>query len=433
VALTKKPTRRFLWCAKSKQVGRNCFSSSSEPPYSGEKQKLRDGRTYKSRNVSEFPTHWQTGRDSLQHNERIIQKTKNPRRKERGDAIGWQRTNNDRSSSFVGFSQYSYRLCSGNEVLLSNLDASGSAPNKKSENQDGVRVMQSMNASALLDPLKYCKESSRLHSGSRSISGTEMARRLLSGKRDFLLAASKLNKTPVLMDGHGVPPALFQHCVDMAGALLRHYGPDIDECSFRNNRNSKTPDHVRVRRRDATNEVLPAPSAIEGESDEHRNDDEIDWDYNLTLYLTVMGRLAKNLGQVFEISSLQNNDGQKNFTEKNSRLSREDYDNLDNRHDESSPQFSSQWNVEICKGQYFDFQPVGMEGKYNPTPQTCIRPFPVVEFFSHPSSPRVLIRLQGYPAANEEFGSRQHEEQPVSLVFDACIQNPTPVVNLANS
>jgi hypothetical protein len=115
------------------------------------------------------------------------------------------------------------------------------------------------------------------------------------------LAARKLNDDPVVLDGHGVPPALFQHCIDMADALLRHYGPDIVECSFRNHNRSnetsaKAPLQVKVRRRDATNSCLPAPSVVHtsGSDNENNcgksleNNDEIDWDHNLNLYLTVM-------------------------------------------------------------------------------------------------------------------------------------------------
>jgi len=427
VALTKKPARPFL--LSEKHVSRMCFSSSTEPPYSGDKQKLREGKSYKSNNLSELQTQWPSSRDTIRQHDKRITRAKNPRRK--------------RSPSLVSLSPYSYRMCSGKEILLSY--ASGSAPENASDNRNDERVrMQSIDASALLDPLKYCKRSSRLHSGSRSISGTEQARRLLSGKRDFLLAASKLNKTPVLLDGHGVPTALFQHCIDMAGALLRHYGPDIVECSFRNNRNntnSKTPGHVRVRRRDAKNESLPPPSTIDnqGESDEERNQDEVDWDYNLTLYLTVMERLAKNLGQVFEISSFPKED-QMLVSEMNAHSSHEHYkyDEIDHDVDASSTQFSPQWNVGIFEGAYFDFEAAvdGTDEKYNHP----IRPFPVVEFVPDPNSPfsgRVLIRLQGYPVANQEFDDtespRQRQEQSVSLIFDARIQNPTAVVNFVNS
>ncbi len=278
VALTKKPARPFLLSENSKYVGRVCFSSSTEPPYSGDKQKLRQGKSLKHNNLSELQTHWPSSCDPTRQHDQTLTRAKNTRRKP--------------SPSLVTLSPYSYRICSGKEILLSY--ASGAATENASDIRSNNMVrMKSVDASALLDPLKYCKRSSRLHSGSRSISGTEQARRLLSGKRDFLLAASKLNETPVLLDGHGVPTALFQHCIDMAGALLQHYGPDIVECSFRNNRNnrnSKTPGHVRVRRRDATNESLPPPSAIEneGEGCEDSSSDKVDWDYNLTLFLTVM-------------------------------------------------------------------------------------------------------------------------------------------------
>ena len=117
-------------------------------------------------------------------------------------------------------------------------------------------VLQSMNASALLDPLKYCKTSSRLSSNrsgvSRSISGTDAARRLLRGKKDFILAARSLKTQPALLEGHGVPPKLFQHCIDMADALLLQYSPDAVECTFHNYNTvlgqSKLPRILRIRR-----------------------------------------------------------------------------------------------------------------------------------------------------------------------------------------
>lgn len=116
-------------------------------------------------------------------------------------------------------------------------------------------VLPVMNASALLDPLKYCKTSSRLsfnRSGvNRSISGSDAARRLLRGKKDFILAARSLKSQPCLLEGHGVPPQLFQHCIDMADVLLLQYSPDIVECTFHNYNyaqgQSKLPNIVRLR------------------------------------------------------------------------------------------------------------------------------------------------------------------------------------------
>lgn len=117
-------------------------------------------------------------------------------------------------------------------------------------------VLPAMNASAFLDPLKYCKQSSRLSSNrtgvSRSISGTDAARRLLRGKKDFILAARSLRSQPALLEGHGVPPKLFQHCIDMADALLLQYSPDVVECTFHNYNTiegqSKLPSILRIRR-----------------------------------------------------------------------------------------------------------------------------------------------------------------------------------------
>ena len=121
--------------------------------------------------------------------------------------------------------------------------------------------LPSLNASALLDPHVYCKESakgSETHGVSRSISGTDAARRLLRGKKEFLLQARELvqqqhtnkgshKKGPVvLLEGHGVPSKLFQHCIDMADSLLRECNredsSDVVECTFYNYNNQEKRD-----------------------------------------------------------------------------------------------------------------------------------------------------------------------------------------------
>jgi hypothetical protein len=123
-------------------------------------------------------------------------------------------------------------------------------------------VLPAMNAAALLDPLAYCKTSAKTahtHGVNRGISGTDAARRLLRGKKDFLVAARssllKSNTTarPALLTGHGIPPKLFQHCIDMADALLLQYAggqeEDVVECTFHNYyRGSKLPQVLRMRR-----------------------------------------------------------------------------------------------------------------------------------------------------------------------------------------
>lgn len=143
------------------------------------------------------------------------------------------------------------------------------------------------------------------------------------------------------------------------------------------------------------------------------------------------------MGQVFEISSFPK-ENQLLVSGKNAHHSSlEYYDRIEHDVDGPSTKFSLQWNVGIFAGAYFDLEPAvdGTKQDYN-----MVRPFPVVEFVPDPNSPfsgRVLIRLQGYPVANQEFddteSSRQHSEQPVSLVFDAWIQNPMAVVNFVNS
>lgn len=305
VTLTKKAPWSFMWYNKStknKYVNQLCFSSSSEPPpLDQEKYKLKqgEGRNYKSSTITEIQSNGLNACDSLRHDQKSVQRSKNLGRLEFGKTRRskhrhWQRKNNERSASLLQFSQYSYRI-------VSTSDSSCSFSQNETDNRANSSIMQSMNASALLDPLNFCKGTKLppyVHCGSRSISGTDAAQRLLRGKRDFLGAARKLNNDPVLLDGHGVPPALFQHCVDMADALLRHYGPDIMECSFHNyysnNKTSgKTPLRVRVRRRDATNLCLPPPSVIDNSrmacgGKGGGNNDKIDWDHNLTLYLTVM-------------------------------------------------------------------------------------------------------------------------------------------------
>lgn len=194
----------------------------------------------------------------------------------------------------------------------------------------------------------------------------------------------------------------------------------------------------------------------------------------------VKERLAKSLGQVLELSSFKN-EGQKLVMEKNLHSSCDQYDknNLYDDDDDdfdlsslSSPPPPPLWNANMLRGAYFDFAPIGstvdsknenFESSEQPKKGTernhivdedpldgastqvkmgrasggdsnRICPFPVVEFVqkkSSLSSGHVLIRLQGYPVANKEFGSigshYSRQQQPVSLVFDACIQNLMPV------
>lgn len=183
-------------------------------------------------------------------------------------------------------------------------------------------------------------------------------------------------------------------------------------------------------------------------------------------------RLAKSLGQILKLSSSINQQGQ-TVDLGNDSSSGEQYD--ENKQLQTSiedldvssllsPPPPPLWNVDILRGTYFDFEPVGSmnvsENNHSESSEQLKRnhlvqnghlndastqmesrridscdsericPFPVVEFVrqQNPSSSgHVLIRLQGYPVANKEFdraGSQRSGQQPVTLVFDACIQNP---------
>jgi hypothetical protein len=261
-------------------------------------------------------------------------------------------------------------------------------------------ILPVMNASALLDPLSYCKASAnaaQTHGVSRSISGTDAARRLLRGKKDFLVSARGL-KTPALLEGHGVPLQLFQHCIDMADAFLRQYGEDVVECTFHNYYPaSKLPQVIRSRSQSGTNRCTPWPPP---------ETVAVDWNHHLTLYLTVMERLACHLGMVFQRkhnSPAPSEDDDDDFT--SSPLLFPD-----------SPS-SPHWNVDVLRGAYFDLH------HSDGSSDSRIPPLPIVEF-NHDSETtgHALIRLQGHAMHNHEF-SMECSGHPVTLVFDACFRS----------
>eukprot|EP00980_Cylindrotheca_fusiformis_P026229 scaffold15521_cov119-Cylindrotheca_fusiformis.AAC.3 len=271
-------------------------------------------------------------------------------------------------------------------------------------------ALSSLDASSVLDPLSYCKttaKTAQTHGVNRSISGTDAARRLLRGKKEFITTARRL-RAPTLLVGHGVPAALFQHCIDMADALMLQCGPDVVECTFHNynhqGNDSILPQVLRIRGRDATNQCSRWPP---------RDRSSTDWNHHMSLYLTVMERLSKNLGLVMKKTppSIQDNEE----------------DEGDNNHNDvvSSPLLfanSNQiphWNVDILRGSYFDLHHA--DGRSDSIP-----PMPIVEF-SHVQNDsetigHVLIRLQGRALPNDGFHV-EHSRKPVTLVFDACFQS----------
>lgn len=338
-------------------------------------------------------------------------------------------------------------------------------------------VLRSLNAAALLDPKSFCKESSKTthtHGVNRSISGTDAARRLLRGKKEFLVTARSIRSSqPVVLEGHGVPVQLFQHCINMADALLGEYGDDIAACTFHNyhhntdgdennssdnDNNTMLPLVVRTRSgRDSKNRCHPWPPPSPGADATH------DWDYHLTLYLTVMTRLVSNLGMVLQQGGRRrnnnNNEGtnvsQQNFAPKNTIM--DDEDRSDDDYTASPLLFPNcspnpQFNVDILRGAYYDLkhenddQEEGWSFSENEIPIHDIPVLPIVEFKRGDSSMsktssstdgHVLVRLQGYPTRRNEFQQNQsfeeHSQQqqnfqnspprPVSLVFDACFRS----------
>jgi hypothetical protein len=261
-----------------------------------------------------------------------------------------------------------------------------------------IVLLKSIDSSALLNPRQFCASKSTTtlphhHTNvSRTINGTDAARRLLRGKKECLLAARKMiNSSPLMLTGHNVPAVLIQHFVNMGDQLLKHYGPDAVECSFHNyhqerrtssvttsrhpsNHGSDSstvtlPLHVRVRQRDATNACLPPPAAYDTRIYDNCH---VDWDHHLELYLTVMQNFANPFGKIFDLHHHNNNNHNTHPTTKDSTtksppssappaIDKYDFEKDDDDYDfTASPLLFDllppRWNVDILKGEYYDLQ-----------------------------------------------------------------------------
>jgi hypothetical protein len=399
------------------------FSSKNPPPRSGtdskepEKESSSERKKNSAENTSRFKTNTK-------------QRFKEPPRKEWTKKNRYQSHNSKLQVPVVKPSEYYYY--------------------RPSNGTNGTRVaLPAVDASALLDPRTYCKSSANVlagnaavtHGVSKSISGTDAARRLLRGKKEFVNAVrsqlldghadsdkggnssgvSNQNRSShaALLEGTNVPHQLFQHAIDMADALLVHYG-NAAECTFHNYYQQPTstpgqessrllPQVIRIRSRNSTNRCSPWPPSTLTAGEPSSND----WNQNLALYLTVMERIACKLGVVLkrEPTRLPGTD----------QTAEDDDDELT-----SSPllfpTLAAQWNVDVLRGSYYDVHTTtGIEGE---TP-----PVPIVEWTRSNSSTmgHVLIRLQGH--ATEDNGlpgkspSGGSQRGPVTLVFDACFRN----------
>lgn len=194
----------------------------------------------------------------------------------------------------------------------------------------------------------------------------------------------------------------------MADALMIQCGKDVVEATFHNYNSDENKLLTYVRTRsglDSTNSCFAWPPD-QGSSSRVT----VDWDYHMSLYLTVMERLARNLGLILQ-----------------KKLKRQDEGDDDHNEFTSSPLLfpknqAPHWNVDLLRGTYFDIY-----HRFPDSNEDMPPPMPIVEF-SHASNDsqttngHVLIRLQGYAAPNDDF-SAQHSRKPVTLVFDACFQS----------
>jgi len=168
-----------------------------------------------------------------------------------------------------------------------------------------------LNASVLLDPQHYIKASA---SASTSRSGTESARRLLRGRREWMSTIRKhaergLNppsssssnigrrilssssssnnnsqqhihmdqrRAAYRLTGHGVPQQLLQNHVDFAGQLMAQH--DATSLAL------PSKDWMRLRTKDGSVQTLPMSDGFE--------------EHSLNLYLAVMERMARTLSIV---------------------------------------------------------------------------------------------------------------------------------------
>ena len=351
-----------------------------------------------------------------------------------------------------------------------------------------IIALPAVDATVLLDPKKFSKASSKAamtHGVSRSIDGADAARRVLRGKKEFVHAVrsqllyvgnkrrgnsrSSIPAKAALLHGHGVPPQLIQHFVDMADSLLSIYG-SAAECSFHNynynrigtsTRSAATsmsgspasqvqlPEVVRVRTSDSSNRLQkwPPPSTQEA------------WNDHMALYLTAMERIACKLALALP--------REHDFNIKSSRHNKDDSDDDDDFTSSTAlfPSISSikpDWNVDILRGSYFDLHQQDSSGSSG---SECIHNIqsavPIVEWVQgyHPSTlGHVLVRIQGYPMNNIAFASgtthpdtntsnasstaknnkdeidptdkardkteraEHFNRRPVTLVFDACFR-----------
>jgi hypothetical protein len=332
-----------------------------------------------------------------------------------------------------------------------------------------------LNASSVLDPSKYCRSSANSQAGSaamthgvsRSISGTDAARRLLRGKKEFvdtvrsqLLSISSADGSQrtshaAILSDHGVPIQLLQNCINMADALLWHYGnqhteneamtPDLrsraeviasaSELSFHNyyqqraNNSARSssaqpllPQVLRVRARN-TNKCTTWPPNEAAAAE---------WNHNMSLYLTVMERLASKL--CIALKKKRDStapDGDTSF-EYGEQEEDEDVTASPLLFGNSSYPMS---HVDFIRGSFFDIAR-NIDGEERE--DVLSEPLVLVDWVqSTQGAPRgssilghVMIRMQGRAFRDSEMHAllglsstvRKKSSSQVTMVFDSCFR-----------
>ncbi len=245
-----------------------------------------------------------------------------------------------------------------------------------------------LNASSLLHTKSYCVKSAK----NSTKSGTAAARRLLRGQHDFLQVVRKL--VPVqhkfLLKGHGVPSQLLEEHIHLANDVLSYYN-DAVACSFHSL--SDSVERIRIRT-EGGNQVASWPPKASRL--------EYSWDESLQLYLKVMQRMAKRLGDVLISPPIKENTHEPSAT-----WTKDEYDNEFDSVFLSSSTKPHHWNVEFAR----------LSQSYDILPEPVI----TVEFtpiLYGPSAPgHVRLQLRGQPKSASSASIKNGVVMSVDAAF----------------
>jgi len=295
-------------------------------------------------------------------------------------------------------------------------DAGNSKPVEQFSNHKPQ--LPQIRAGAWLDPKGYCR------GGGKSIAGTEAARKLLRGKKDLIellgYAVHETAKESIVCTGHGIPPQVLQHHVDFAAQLLvRLQAQNLSfkqfNDYFKHNSVAAIDAVQNIRQvlvRDAVtgeNRAIPWPLMEEPKQ----------WVEDLTLYWTVMNRIATRLGVAVLMKRPGiGHTGPLGHAEPQYQFSPSTTSTLN-----TPPHY---WKVEFQRD--WHFAPEQLPGGASRShPQQQQQLYPVLEFtpLKGVAAPgHCRIRLQGLAsnAPNDKSSNNNSSPMRVSLSFDACFR-----------